>query len=69
MYPAYVKAHEDIFEGGDVEKGALREAWGKKRKGLRVLTPLEGEEEMTEAFAQSCTAIMDACRQGAGATA
>ena len=62
VYPAYVKAHEDIFERGDVEKGALRPAW----EGLQVLAPLEGEEEMTKAFQLSCQIILEACRNGTG---
>jgi len=61
VYPAYVKAHEDIFEGGDVEKGELRKGWD-----LKVMAPLEGKEEMTRAFEQSCENIIEACRRGAG---
>lgn len=66
VYPAYVKAHEHIFEDGNVEKGMLRETWGLGGKSLQVMRPLEGEEEMTKAFEKSCEVIIEACRGNIG---
>jgi nicotinamide/nicotinate riboside kinase len=54
VYPAYVKAHEHIFENGDVENGKV------KSEGLHVLQPLEGKEEMTKCFKESCEIIQRA---------
>lgn len=66
VYPAYVKAHGYLFEGGNVEEGTLQDSWGAKGRKLVVMAPLEGGEEMTRAFQQSCQAIIDACRSDAG---
>lgn len=54
VWPGYVKAHADIFDSGDVERGQLNDDW----KTLKVITPLEGSREMTRAFELSCEAIM-----------
>jgi len=54
VYPAYVKAHEQIFENGDVEEGQV------KSEGLHVLQPLEGRDEMTKCFQESCGIIQRA---------
>lgn len=56
VYPAYTKAHEQIFENGDIEQGEVKADW----KGLHVLQPLEGVEEMTRCFQQSCEVIQKA---------
>jgi nicotinamide/nicotinate riboside kinase len=53
VYPAYIKAHEQIFENGDIEQGAVRSDW----EGLQVLQPLEGPDEMTRCFEKSCEII------------
>ncbi|GFZ50946.1 hypothetical protein JCM24511_08704 [Saitozyma sp. JCM 24511] len=57
VYPAYVKAHAEMFESGDVENGQLATAWEDR---VEVLRPLEGAEEMTKAFESSCEAICQA---------
>jgi len=49
-----------------VEEGELRGSWGIDGKDLLVMAPLEGEEEMTRAFQQSCEAIIEACRRDVG---
>lgn len=49
VWPAYVKAHRDVFKGGDVEKG--------EAQGMTLLEPADGD--VTEAFEQSCQAIWD----------
>lgn len=51
-----------MFEQGDVEAGELKAEW--KAKGLRVLRPLEGSEEMTRCFEQSCAHIARALSDG-----
>lgn len=61
VQPAYFKAHEHMFEGGDVEAGNVTTDW--QEKGLTVLRPLEGSEEMARCFRQSCDTILDAMRQ------
>lgn len=63
VYPAYVKAHAEMFESGDVENGQLATAWEDR---VEVLRPLEGAEEMTKAFESSCEAICQAVREGKG---
>jgi nicotinamide/nicotinate riboside kinase len=62
VYPAYVKAHEQIFEAGDVEEGEVRPEW--QAKGLQVLKPLEGSAEMSRCFEQSCGYIVRALEHG-----
>ena len=52
-----------MFDNGDVENGELRTPW--EEKGLMVMKPLEGGDEMTRAFDQSCQIIVEACRRGA----
>lgn len=66
VYPAYIKAHEGIFERGDVEAGEVKEEWGEGGKRLEVLRPLEGAEEMTRVFGEGCEAILKGCREGRG---
>jgi nicotinamide/nicotinate riboside kinase len=56
VYPAYIKAHAQIFETGDIEQGAVESDW----EGLHVLQPLEGAEEMTRCFEKSCGIIQKA---------
>jgi nicotinamide/nicotinate riboside kinase len=60
VYPAYVKAHEMIFEDGDVESGRVREEW----KDLKISAPREGVKEMTMAFDQGCSAMEQHCKNG-----
>ena len=63
VYPGYVKAHEHIFEGGDVEKGEELKEWKER---VVVLTPKEGEAEVTKAFETSCQAIRVGVERGVG---
>jgi nicotinamide/nicotinate riboside kinase len=58
VYPAYIKAHEQIFEKGDVEQGNVKAEW--QEKGLQVLRPLDGAAEMTRCFEMSCEHIVRA---------
>ncbi|WWC72154.1 uncharacterized protein I206_106114 [Kwoniella pini CBS 10737] len=64
VWPGYVKAHSQIFDG--VETGPVKEEWGPKGKGLHLVEPKDGEEGMTSAFEQTCDAIMEQCQNGAG---
>lgn len=50
VYPAYQKAHADIFVGGDIEHGDVRPEWSGPPKSLTVLEPKDGEAEMTRVF-------------------
>ncbi|ORY33384.1 hypothetical protein BCR39DRAFT_463559 [Naematelia encephala] len=61
VYPAYIKAHEHLFD--NVETGQLKERWTDR---LQVVRPREGAEEMTRVFGESCKGIIEACRQGKG---
>ncbi|KAF9233488.1 P-loop containing nucleoside triphosphate hydrolase protein [Melanogaster broomeanus] len=47
VYPAYVEAHQEMFENGDVENG---KPTGEKVQGLVIMEPVkkEGEEEEEE---------------------
>ncbi|KAH0825719.1 hypothetical protein J3R83DRAFT_3914 [Lanmaoa asiatica] len=38
VYPAYIEAHEGMFENGDVEEGKLT---GKRVPGLVVIEPVK----------------------------
>lgn len=49
MWPAYVKAHERLFENGDVEEGA-------PLAPLELVEPVDGD--MTAAFAAACERIL-----------
>lgn len=51
MYPAYIEAHEAVFEGGDVENGAPTD----KVPGLIVLESLK--MTMGEAVGRCCEVI------------
>lgn len=51
MYPAYIEAHEAVFEGGDVENGAPT----GKVLGLIVLESLQ--MTMGEAVGRCCEVI------------
>lgn len=44
VYPAYVEAHRDIFENGDVENG---KPTGNIVPGLVVIEPVKKGEEMS----------------------
>ena len=57
VYPAYVEAHKDLFEGGDVEHG-------KPTNKIKDLTLLESLDiSMTEAVDRCCRVIKDACQR------
>lgn len=51
MYPAYIEAHEAVFEGGDVDNGAPTD----KVPGLIVLESLK--MTMGEAVGKCCEVI------------
>ena len=51
VYPAYVDAHKDVFENGDVESGKL----AKNVDGLVLLDMLD--TSMTEAVERCCEII------------
>jgi len=44
VYPAYVKAHKDMFEDGDVENGKQT---GEKVPGVVIMEPVKKGEEMS----------------------
>jgi hypothetical protein len=60
VYPAYVDAHKQLFENGDVEKGQLAPDWYRRVMGreatsgkesdkvAEVFTPVEGSDGMQE---------------------
>lgn len=52
VYPAYLEAHQELFVGGDTEKGKLS---GKKVENLMLLETLQ--MTMTEAVGRSCELI------------
>lgn len=56
-YPAYIKAHRELFQGGDVERGPLT----GRVPGMHVLEA-EGLS-MTEVFEQACEIIMASLRE------
>lgn len=66
VYPAYVKAHEKIFEAGKVEDGAVKAEW--RDRGLVILDPKGGKEEMTRCFKRTWETIIDAMRGDIGQT-
>ena len=53
MYPAYIDAHRDIFENGDVESGKLT----GKLDGLVLIDMLS--VTMDEAVDRSCTVLRE----------
>ena len=53
MYPAYIDAHRDIFENGDVEGGKLT----GKLDGLVLIDMLP--VTMDEAVDRSCTVLRE----------
>jgi hypothetical protein len=57
-----VKAHRHIFDSGDVETGGIKGEW--TRKGLEVMDPKEGKEEMTTCFKRSCEIVAEAFSSG-----
>ncbi|KAK1922164.1 hypothetical protein DB88DRAFT_536240 [Papiliotrema laurentii] len=50
VWPGYVKAHQGIFEDGDVENG-------RPLSGITLLEPLDGD--MTDVFEAACKTIID----------
>lgn len=61
VYPAYVKAHAHAFEGNDVESGRPT-----AESGIVLIDPPEGEEGMTRALGEACTALLEAAEERAG---
>lgn len=62
VYPAYVKAHADVFRDGDVEEGGAH-----PDSGVVLIHPPHGEEGMTAALGEACEALLDAVMDGRGA--
>ena len=54
MYPAYIEAHSEIFEGGDVEKG---NPTGHKVENLVLIQGLE--MEMSDAVEKCCSILLE----------
>ncbi|RXK41461.1 hypothetical protein M231_01169 [Tremella mesenterica] len=63
VYPAYVKAHDGLFDGG-VETETLKREWEDR---LFISSPSDGAEEMVKCFTECCEEIIRQCREGAGA--
>ncbi len=61
VYPAYVKAHADVFRDGDVEEGEAH-----PDSGVVLIHPLQGEEGMTAALVEACKALLAAATEGRG---
>lgn len=56
VYPAYIEAHQGLFENGDVEHGALT---GKRVPDLVVIEPMKKEAEMNmDDIVQSCLGVL-----------
>jgi nicotinamide/nicotinate riboside kinase len=54
VYPAFVEAHSEIFEGGDVENG---EPTGKKAGDLVLIKGLE--MEMSDVVEKCCKILIE----------
>ncbi|CAK9780150.1 P-loop containing nucleoside triphosphate hydrolase protein [Cutaneotrichosporon oleaginosum] len=61
VYPAYVKAHAEVFRGADVEEGDV-----EPDSGVVLIHPPHGEEGMTEALIEACEALLAAATEGQG---
>ncbi|TDL16669.1 P-loop containing nucleoside triphosphate hydrolase protein [Rickenella mellea] len=59
VYPAYVRAHENILEGGNVENGA------PNGNVERLLLLQANEMSMTEVFNHACTALLQSVNASA----
>ncbi|KAF8835547.1 P-loop containing nucleoside triphosphate hydrolase protein [Paxillus ammoniavirescens] len=59
VYPAYVEAHQDMFENGDVENGKL--TCEKEVTGAVIMEPVKKGEEMTmdDIVRRSCEVLAD----------
>ncbi|KIJ06758.1 hypothetical protein PAXINDRAFT_91531, partial [Paxillus involutus ATCC 200175] len=59
VYPAYVEAHQDMFEHGDVENGKL--TGEKEVTGAVMMEPVKKGEEMTmdDMVRRSCEVLAD----------
>lgn len=56
MYPAYVRAHERLLTGGDVEAG-------QPSGTVKDLVLLDCEKmRMDDVFEKACSAVLDASR-------
>lgn len=49
VYPAYVDAHKQLFENGDVEKGELAPDWYRRVMGREAET-VEENDKIAEVF-------------------
>jgi nicotinamide/nicotinate riboside kinase len=58
VYPAYVEAHADIFEGGDVENGAPT---GNKVDNLLVINGLE--MAMSDVVEKCCKILIEVTKR------
>lgn len=58
VYPAYIEAHQDMFEGGDVENG---KPTGHRVPGLVVIEPVKKGAEMSidDIVRRCCAALED----------
>jgi len=60
VYPAYVEAHQEMFENGDVENG---KPTGEKVQGLVIMEPVKKEEEevmsMNDMVRRCCEVLLD----------
>lgn len=61
VYPAYIEAHQDMFENGDVENGELT---GERAASLVVIEPTKkgAEMSMDDIVRSSCDALWDFAR-------
>lgn len=58
VYPAYIEAHQDMFENGDVENGKLT---GQRVPSLVVIEPVKKGAEMSidDIVRRGCDALWD----------
>lgn len=77
VYPAYVEAHKQLFENGDVEKGELAPDWYRRVMGreavtteenekvAEVFTPVEGAEGMQDMVTRGLERIYEVASKSA----
>jgi hypothetical protein len=77
VYPAYVEAHKQLFENGDVEKGKLAPDWYRRVMGCEsvtteendkvaeVFTPVEGAEGMQDMVTRGLERIYEVASKSA----
>ena len=58
VYPAYVEAHCELFEGGDIENGKLT---GRKAENLKLIPGLE--MELTDVVEKCCQILMEQAKR------